>query len=116
MQTGDCVISGGLQLDASRNSLMSKRSHECENVFAAVFAHYLLGFDVRNKVLNRNHESHHCILSAQAQLGKGRRCRCQNELNTPHVNRLQCTDRKRQGDYEWFGPKNLPLYVMDRLP
>lgn len=99
---------------------MSKTSHECENVFAAVFAHYLLSFDVRNKVLNRSHESHHCTLSAQAQLGKGKPCRSRNELNTPHVNRLQCTDRKRQGDYEWFGPKELTVIrngqviVMDR--
>ena len=27
----------------------------------------------------------------------------------PHVNRLQCTDRMRQGDYEWFGPKELTV-------
>ena len=80
----------------------------------AVFAHYLLSFDVRNKVLNRSHESH------QAQLGIGKPCHCQNKLNTPHVNRLQCTDRKRQGDYEWFGPKELTVtchgqvIVMDR--
>ena len=37
-----------------------------------------------------------------------------------HLNRLQCTDRKRQGDYEWFGPKELTVIrngqviVMDR--
>ena len=88
-------------------SLMSKTSHECETVFVAVFAHYLLSFDVRKKVLNRIHESNHCTLSAQAQLGKGKPCRCRNELNTHRVNRLQCTDRKQQGDYEWFGPKEL---------
>ena len=99
---------------------MSTTSHECENVFAAVFAHYLLSFDVRNKVLNRSPESHHCTLSAHAQLGKGKQCLSRNELNTPHVNRLLCNDRKRQGDYEWFGPKELTVIrngqviVMDR--
>ena len=99
---------------------MSKTSHECENVFAAVFAHNLLSFDVRNKVLNRSHESHHCTLSTQAQLGKGKPCGSRNELNTPHVNRLQRTDRKRQGDYERFCPKELTVIrneqviVMDR--
>ena len=99
---------------------MSKTSHECEHVFTAVFANCLLRFDVRNKVLNRSHESHHCTLSAQAQLGKGKPCRSRNELHTPHVNRLQCADRKRQGDYEWFGPKELTVIcngqviVMDR--
>ena len=36
------------------------------------------------------------------------------------MNRLQCTDCKRQGDYEWFGPKELTVIrngqviVMDR--
>ena len=96
---------------------MSKTSHECENVFAAVF--HLLSFDVRKKVL-RSHVSHHCTLSAPAQLGKGKLCRSRKELNTPHVNRLLCADRKRQGDYEWFGPKELTVIrngqviVMDR--
>ena len=91
---------------------MSKTSHECENVFAAVFAHYLFSFYVRNKVLNRSPESHHCTLSAQAQLGKGKPCRCRNELNTHRLNilqNLQCTERKRQGDYERFGPKELTV-------
>ena len=27
----------------------------------------------------------------------------------PDVNRLQCIDRKRQGDYEWFSPKELTV-------
>ena len=61
------------------------------NVFAAVFAHYLLSFDVRNKVLNRSHESHNCPLSTQAQLCEGRKpCCCRNEVNTPRLNILQC--------------------------
>ena len=93
----------------AETAFMSKTSHECENVFTAVCAHYLPSFDVRNKVLNRSHESHHCPLRAQAQLGKRKPCHSRNELNTPHVNRLQCTDRKRQGDYEWFGPKELTV-------
>ena len=99
---------------------MSKTSHECENVYAADFAHYLLSFDVRNGILNRSHESHHCTLSAQSQLCKRKPCRSRNELITAHLNRLQCTDRKRQGDYEWFGPKeqtvirNGQVIVMDR--
>ena len=59
-------------------------------------------------------------LSVQAQLGKGKPCRSRKELNMSRVNRLQCTDRKRQGDYEWFGPKELTIIrngqviVMDR--
>ena len=59
-------------------------------------------------------------LSAQAQLGKRKPCRSRNGLNMPHVNRLQCADRKRQCDYEWFGPKELTIIrnaqviVMDR--
>ena len=71
-------------------------------------------------------QSHRCARvrvgrsGVQAQLGRGKPCRSRKELNMSRVNRLQCTDRKRQGDYEWFGPKELTIIrngqviVMDR--
>ena len=76
---------------------------------------YLLSFDVRNKVLNRSHESHHCTLSAQAQLGKGKPYRSRKELNTPHVNRLQWLTASGRVTMNGSVQKNWPLYVMDRL-
>ncbi len=117
------VTSAACKSTPAETALMSKTSHECGNIFVAVFAHYLLSFDVQNKVLNRSHESHHCTMSAQAQLGKGKPYRSRKELNTPHVNRLQCINRNQQGDchyYEWFDPKELTVIrngqviVMDR--
>ena len=49
------------------------------------------------------------------QLGKGKPCRCQNMLNTPRVNRLQCTAASGRVTMNGSVQTNWPLYVMDRL-
>ena len=95
---------------------MSKTSHECENVFAAVFAHYLHSFDVWNEILNRSHEWHQCrpTLSAQAHLCKRKPCRSRNELRFIGIDCNVLTASSRvtmNGSVQ----NNWPLYVMDRL-